>query len=884
MFKKVGLTAVSLLLLAAVVYITLHFQNLRQFDTNQQLKAVPADAPVVVVVQHISNTLQALANADSMMTDLGWIGLLADFKTKLDEFLSSPIYKHPELELLLEKPCAVTIYPNGKELSCTFYFSFYDRVSQKKFAKWIKAKGKKEDSDIYSCKLNDNGLNRFVALRDGVLVVAATKENALLAISCLKNHTGIDSNTEFAAVEKTVSKESTANMFVNLERFPTLYSTTVDTKKLPVDFGKIGHWAALDIDLKPSEIGIAGLISSNKVHEAALATLFAQTAPTPSSLVNNLPSETVMASCFNLGTDRAQISQNVDNYMAKLGYAPTNDSIGSLLYGTVCLADIAHKSIIDRVLTIETEGQSKAMEQIKGFLYGSLIDPLVPDTHFEPNENVKIPIYRNLADSVLSGSIGFLFQQVPDKYFTFFENQVVFADSVAPLTRFLYQRILDKTLGNSPMYKSFSASLPANSHFNFFVSPSYLPTLLRHKTTDKTQKRLDSESSKMANFYGLGLQLALADNNILLSHNLSYAPNSKQEPVTLWQSKLDTTTATKPLLITNPKTNQKDILVQDLSSKIYLISSTGVISWEKKIDALIMGDIHLIDFYKNGKNQFAFSAGDKIHVIDFNGNNVANFPVQLPCNATSPLSVFDYEKNNDLRFVVACKDKSVRLFDKQGNRLPDWKFAGTETEVTLPVQHFRVGEKDYLVVTDKNRFYFLDRKGSERTSIANTLSPIAPLVMVSANGDFISVSKTGQILSINLTEAKASTTKMPISPQGTCVLRSFDGTKRALLYADESSIALLDSNGKVEWHKKIEDGLLSTPDIYTFPNGKRKIGVTTKNNQILLFNSDGSLFPGFPMEGMSRFSIGYMKSDAQNFNLIVGGKNHFLYSYEIQIQ
>ncbi|MFT3740997.1 MAG: hypothetical protein QM786_19785 [Breznakibacter sp.] len=884
MFRKVVLIVVSLLLLVTVVFIAIRFQNLKQFDPNQALKAVSPNAAAVILSHRIPATLQAMADADSLLKDLEWTALISDLKSQIEFFRSLPFTDPGGEELFSDRPCAISILPNGDSLAYTYYFAFFDVASQKKFSKWMKSVGEKDGSDMYILKPARSASPFFSGIKDGVLVVSRQKENVSEAFVQLRNGSGILSDPEFVAVERTVSKESTASLFINLEQFTSVLSGTLDPAKYQVDFKKFGNWAALDIDLKSRSMGIAGLISIGKTDENVFGSLFAQIEPTPSNLMNSLPSGTVMASCFNFGSDRTLIKQNVARYISKLGYRPLNDSIGALFYGAVCLADISNKGSVDRILTLGTEGQSKAMEQIKDFLYGSLIDPLIPDTHYEPNENVKIPIYKNLADSMLSGSLGFLFKQVPDKYFSFFENQIVFADSVAPITRFLYQRILDKTLLNNPLYKSFSSTFPTNSHFNFFVSPKYLPTLLTHKLKPKAQNILHGSAGKLANFYGFGLQLTLTDNNILVSNNLFYTPNYKQDPVTVWQSKLDTSMLMKPLLVFNPKTRQRDMLVQDLSNKIYLISSLGVISWVRKIDARIIGEIQFIDFYKNGKTQFAFTAGDKIHVIDFNGNNVGSFPVQLPCNATNPLAVFDYEKDNNLRFVVACSDKSVRVFDKQGNRLPDWKFPGSETEVSLPVQHFRIGDKDFIVVTDNNRFYFLDRKGGERTSVGSIPPPISPLAMISENGTFISMSAKGQLLTINLSGKRTSQTNTQLVPHGMCTVKPFENAKKTMLYGDENSIALVTQDGSVVWQKKFDEGLTSMPDIYAFPNGQRKVGVTTKSNQICLFNADGSLFPGFPMVGMSRFSIGYMNNNAENFNLIVGGKDLFLYNYEIQIQ
>ena len=46
-----------------------------------------------------------------------------------------------------------------------------------------------------------------------------------------------------------------------------------------------------------------------------------------------------------------------------------------------------------------------------------------------------------------------------------------------------------------------------------------------------------------------------------------------------------------------------------------------------------------------------------------------------------------------------------------------WQAKATEGVVELPVRHFTVGSKDYLVYSDRNHTYVVDRQGKERVRI-----------------------------------------------------------------------------------------------------------------------------------------------------------------------
>ena len=55
---------------------------------------------------------------------------------------------------------------------------------------------------------------------------------------------------------------------------------------------------------------------------------------------------------------------------------------------------------------------------------------------------------------------------------------------------------------------------------------------------------------------------------------------------------------------------------------MYLISLEGKLIWKKNIDSKIIGEIHQIDLYKNGRLQYAFNTENDFQIIDKNGKQV----------------------------------------------------------------------------------------------------------------------------------------------------------------------------------------------------------------------------------------------------------------------
>jgi hypothetical protein len=82
--------------------------------------------------------------------------------------------------------------------------------------------------------------------------------------------------------------------------------------------------------------------------------------------------------------------------------------------------------------------------------------------------------------------------------------------------------------------------------------------------------------------------------------------------------------------------------------------------------------------------------------------------------------------------------------------------------------------------------------------------------------------------------------------------------------------------------KEFDEEINLNIDRYQFSARNIKFGISEKNNgNIYLLNNDGKIYKGFPLKGNSRFSIGFLKSSASRFNLIVGGSENYIYNYQV---
>jgi hypothetical protein len=100
---------------------------------------------------------------------------------------------------------------------------------------------------------------------------------------------------------------------------------------------------------------------------------------------------------------------------------------------------------------------------------------------------------------------------------------------------------------------------------------------------------------------------------------------------------------------------------------LHLINPDGKTIWTQKIDGPLLGKIHEVDIYRNGKRQMAFTTSNTFYVLDIKGKNVAPFPIKFKDPITQPLAVFDYDNNRKYRFLVT-QGRDVYMYDAKGKK------------------------------------------------------------------------------------------------------------------------------------------------------------------------------------------------------------------------
>jgi hypothetical protein len=747
-----------------------------------------------------------------------------------------------------------------------------------------------------------------LACVNGLCLISPSSMLVESSIRTIHSDTDLSDDKGLQLVRGTAGRFVHANIYVNYKNLPQMFYPLVresDWGKLDL-FSGLGSWGELDLDVKEDAIILNGMTQAAK-GEAKFLNAFGKQAPVRMEIQEVIPSGT--SYFIHLGISNAsQFKDQMTIYMDELGKGPDMAMELDRLraqYGIDPLDDLSKllddemawfaiegetKNPEEEILVIETRSRSETadvvMNWVEQYLQANAFDMESYLHVYQLDNQTNYNIYK-LPDHFFKNLLpGRLF----NSYFTIYENYLLFGPSVEVLSRVIYMNVLHKTLVSDPVYKEMSDYLANRSNFTLFFRPFAFLEQKQELLSDLSIKSLGPMEIFMRRIPGMVVQYTTEDDLYYQNVSFKYTSQIKEKALTVWESLLDSVAVIKPALVVNHNTSEKEIFVQDANYNIYLINSTGRILWKQPLDEQIMSELYQVDFYRNGKLQYLFNTREKIHLIDRNGNYVERYPVSLRTPATNALALFDYDNNHNNRLFLAGEDHKIYVYDLEGNIVTGWTFDKTESEVTGEIQHFRIDDKDYIAFKDQNRTYFVDRRGRERFRVKEQvhLSPNNPLTLdmnIRENRPrWISTDTAGNATAIYQDGSVSILLKEKVTGDHFFRMQDMDSDGvPEFIYASGNELNVIRQDGGRLFSYRVREKISHMPDIYKFSSSDVKIGITDQSrNRIYLINPDGSLYEGFPLEGSTRFSIGYFAGSDSRFNLIVGSANNFLYNYSIE--
>ena len=685
-------------------------------------------------------------------------------------------------------------------------------------------------------KLTYNGTEAYSITTENIFLLsnsASLLQESLSKTSFFKDSPDFQKALKAASTEKPV-------VFINHERAEKVFKNPFFE-----DLSSFSDWTMLNMDSDQTSLRFDG-ISTETDTLPKLLNVFRATGTSESRMAAITPASAMAFSSVSY-KNFEELQKNLKKHSSKS--FENDEKELQLLANSEEVGMIWSKSKVFGIRSSDVEAAQLSLAPV-----GSAIEEFRGIQIFETGKDLQFEIIKPLLD------VGQL------KYFAFLSPFIIFSESPAGLEEVILAFQNERVLAKDPSFTAVSENLSSQSSFLVVTKNK---ALTKGPDNNPFKGLTGLEKVDFEGYPLVALQLIYQD-DFAHVHAVLSEGGQAIEPQQVTQKaavSLAADVATKPYFFRNHRTNGLDIAVQDEQNTLYLISPEGKIYWKKKMDSRIIGEIHSVDLFKNGRIQLAFATQDAIHVIDRDANPVKPFPLEFRDAITQPLGVFDYDNNRDYRFVIV-QDRDIYMFNKKGKRVRGFKFDRAAEKIINPLKHIRIGRKDYILAQEASgKLNILSRTGKTRVPVKEEFD-FSENEWFEHSGSFVSTNSSGE--------------KLEIDEQGRLKKEDLNLAEEHKIAATEEVFVVLSENELRMGDQQItlDFGLYTAPQIFNL-NNKTYISTTDLQAQkVYLFNSEAKLLSGFPIFGNSAIDLGNADTDAAP-ELVVQGEEDSVLMYDL---
>jgi hypothetical protein len=906
MTKKILIGLFTLLVSVITIFSYNFYKNVKTPISTNSISAIPQNAAIIIQESNFKNLYAKLSSSSIIWQELLDNTVSTTEINKQFLFFDSLTNNQKVAQLIKNQPLTASAHLAGaNNYNFIFYIPTITEIDEAKFIQEIKTFSKSnpetrkyENVTIYNFPIEDN---KKVSLIYHKNIIAFSYSTILIedVIRQLTADNSLLDNYSFSKIMSTSGKNEDGNIFINhkyFQKVPNLFLET-SIKDYTKPFENYAIWSALDVTLKNNSIAFNGFTFATDSSNNFLS-LFKHQKPQEVEILNAIPNNTAFlyycsfSNSKQFFTDRKTFLKSKNQFFNYQKYLDSQiETFGIdleeefLAYigneiAFVITEPIGEDYTADKYIIIHINDTERAANSLNNIA-------IKTNPEFAIIESNEYKINQLGIDKLFSNLFGKPFYDINQPYFTVIGEYVVFGSSESAIKTYINKIELERTLENDENFKTFKDNLSSNASIFMYNNIARSVNLYPHFLSANYAKNTLEKTEFLRKFEAVGVQISankndLYYNNIYLKHNPVY----KQDTRTVWETKLDTIVKTKPQVVVNHTNNTKEIIVQDLSNKIYLIGNTGKTLWTKQLPEKIIGKIHQVDIYKNSKLQYLFNTQTKIYLLDRNGNNVEQYPIKLKATATNGITPLDYSNNKNYRLLIGCSNNMVYNYDINGNIVSGWEYETSKGFANSNIWHFAINNKDYIVIPLNNgEVKIVERSGKDRIKLTNKLPINSNSIYLTLNNDLkncylTTIDTLGNVAKLYLND-KLENIHISDIPKNTFFeyANINNDNKNEYVFAFDNVLKIVDSEKNKLVDIEIVEPITEKPLFFKMPDKSKKIGIVTATN-IYLFNEAGVVQDNFPLAGSTLFSISDLNND-NTTNLVVADKN-ILYMYNLE--
>lgn len=920
-FKTLVIVILCLAAVAAIIMFSVKQTSEKGYDI---LNSIPADAGIVIITDKLIEITDMMNKNNVMWSNLRTIKSFRE-ADKTIKYLDTLIKSNENLRQVIRgKETAMSFHKLGKDKIKMLTTLKMTEKEAKVIAGFIAAKCKQkklilkkhtyDETIVYDVSTTENQKEEDLCYSycDGIMIISKSRILAETSIRQIHNNDGLNKNKTLCELLDTRGKNVKGNLIINYKNLAEILKSELNQSnyKRISNIADFTDWSVLDLAPENESLVVSGFSKSKNSVEGYLD-IFKNQDPKDNDFAKYIPATTTLISSIGI-TDKDAYKEDYANYLKekdiydkfKSACEKTNREYGEnaieKIYQT-CSGRISELTVDfgvagrnnDKFIVTEADNGDDCEEMWKNFS-----DKFIKRNHLNvSNCIIKIisgkrnqyTAYKLAYKNIPAIMYGDIFENTECGYVAQCGDITIYGKSAESIKYYINVLENNKVLENNSTYKDFTNIIGPKSNILYYCDISYSSNAISQLMNEKHTSEYLQNILNLQNFRCCALQYSRHNDMFYTNCAVKYTQSIERERFVAWTVKLDSSITIKPQIVKNHGTDEKEIIVQDNTYKLFLIGKEGRYKWKKQLPEPITGKVYQIDYFNNNKLQYLFATENFLHLIDRNGNYVDNYPIKLPAKISSEISVFDYDNNNNYRIFVPCENNKLYLYQKSGDKIPDWQIFSTKDKIVTSVQYIKVADRDYLIFADKLQTYIINRRGETRIKPQTNFpkSENTDFYVESPGGTentrFVTTSSSGQIEYIYLNGRCEQKQLKTFSAKHSFILKDInDDGNNEYIFTDNNELDVYSGKGDLIFNYYFDDEITEMPMIFAFGANDIRIGITCGlAGKIYLFDNSGKIYPGFPLEGTTQFVICNL-NNADKYNVICGGIGNYLYNYFIQ--
>lgn len=554
--------------------------------------------------------------------------------------------------------------------------------------------------------------------REGLWLLASSAAALDEGLLQLERGAPITGDALFARARGTLGQVTEAHVLVNLERAQGILGSIWEPERIE-RLGLPKGWLALDLASKPDALLLNGLLVP--AQDDALLRSLAEQGAGAWNIARLLPQDAVEWEVRHLGDPDAAMAARAALDERLRG----TEAVAAWMRGSVGVARGLGEG--RRWLVAATDDAERAAEELRA----PCVETPCDTVHHRGVRMTRQPVAHPL--ELLLGRAAELPQQ---PWWAILGNHVVMSDDADALRAAIDAWSAGGSLAELPRARDWFKRMSDDAALTWWCDAGRGAPLFRAGLRPKPAEGFPAWEPVLGQLGGFSVQVSPAPEGLLhvmVGLQQAGGPAPLAAAVgdgLLWSCTVGAPVVRRPELVRNHTNNTWEVLVQDSLHRLHLIAASGKLLWSRQLDGPVLGPVHQVDRFRNGKLQLLLGTARTLHLIDRNGKDVG-VPFKLPAPAAAPLAVLDYDGQREYRVVVALDDGRLLNLDLDWAAVQGWATPKLDAAAVGPVRHLRIGGKDHLLVVDRaGGVRLFDRKGNTRESVGARLEGIVALLGV----------------------------------------------------------------------------------------------------------------------------------------------------------